>query len=363
MGSTAKTAVKERGVPVKSAGHPIRKTAGIGKPGGKPPVRAFPARQARRAAEAGARLAQTQKAAKAARVTARQAAQAANRALRAVITAAKALAQAAENYTPVFEFYPAESPGRRTALAKCLTSRDNPLTARVAINHIWLRHFGKPFVRTVTNFGRNGAKPVNQPLLDWLAVELMENGWSMKHIHRLILTSSAYRMASTGPDTEHFTRVAPHRMEAEVLRDSVLYLAGVLDESESGSDIDENDALKSRRRSLYIRQSPETRAEFLKLFDQPDPTDCYVRTESVIPQQALAVANSSLSLDAARLLADRLGSKPDFISAAFETVTGVAPTADEVAESRRFLASLAPEKARVMFVHALLNHNEFVTIR
>ena len=92
MGSTAKTAVKERGVPVKSAGHPIRKTAGIGKPGGKPPVRAFPARQARRAAEAGAR---TQKAAKAARVTARQAAQAANRTLRAVIAAAKALAAAA----------------------------------------------------------------------------------------------------------------------------------------------------------------------------------------------------------------------------------------------------------------------------
>lgn len=89
MGSTAKTAVKERGVPVKSAGHPIRKTAGIGKPGGKPPVRAFPARQARRAAEAGARLARTQKA------TARQAAQAANRALRAVIAAAKALAAAA----------------------------------------------------------------------------------------------------------------------------------------------------------------------------------------------------------------------------------------------------------------------------
>ena len=95
MGSTAKAAVKERGTPVKLSTHPIQKTAGIGKPGGKPPVRAFPARQARRAAEAGARLAQTQKAAKAARVTARQAAQAANRALRAVIGAAKALAAAA----------------------------------------------------------------------------------------------------------------------------------------------------------------------------------------------------------------------------------------------------------------------------
>lgn len=95
MGSTAKTAVKERGAPVKQAAHPVRKTAGIGKPGGKPPVRAFPARQARRAAEAGARLARTQKAAKVARMTARQAAQAANRALRAVIAAAKALAAAA----------------------------------------------------------------------------------------------------------------------------------------------------------------------------------------------------------------------------------------------------------------------------
>lgn len=278
--------------------------------------------------------------------------------------AAKALAQGAETYTPVFEVYPDKSSGRRTALARWLASTENPLTARVAMNHIWLRHFGKPIVRTVTNFGRNGAKPVNQALLDWLAVEFMESNWSMKHMHRLLVTSSAYRMASNGPDSEHFTRMTPRRMEAEVLRDSVLYLAGVLDETESGPDIDEADALKTRRRSLYVRHSPENRSEFLRLFDQPDPTDCYIRTESVVPQQALAAANSSLGYDAARLLADRLASAGgDFVAAAFEAVTGMPPTAEEAAESRRFLASLAPEKARVTFVHALLNHNEFVTIR
>lgn len=278
--------------------------------------------------------------------------------------AAKALSQAAEKYTPVFEVYPAQSSGRRTAFARWLTSAENPLTARVAMNHIWLRHFGKPIVRTVTNFGRNGAKPVNQALLDWLAVEFMESNWSMKHMHRLLVTSSAYRMASNGPDSERFTRMMPRRMEAEVLRDSVLYLAGVLDESEKGPDIDEADALKTRRRSLYVRHSPESRSEFLRLFDQPDPTDCYIRTESVVPQQALAAANSSLGYDAARLLADRLsGVAGDFVSEAFETITGLPPTAAEAAESKRFLASLAPEKARVTFVHALLNHNEFVTIR
>jgi hypothetical protein len=277
--------------------------------------------------------------------------------------AAKALAQGAESYTPVMEVFPATTSGRRTALANWLTSKDNPLVARVAINHIWLRHFGKPFVRTVTNFGRNGAKPVNQPLLDWLAVDFMEHGYDMRYIHRLMVTSSAYRMSSSGPDSEYFTHMTPRRMEAEELRDSMLYLAGVLDEREGGEEIDETQALKSRRRSLYIRQTPESRSDFLRLFDQPDPTDCYVRTESVMPQQALAVANSPLSLEAAKLLAARLDKASDFVAAAFETITGAPPTAEEAAESRKFLASLPAATARVTLVHALLNHNEFITIR
>jgi hypothetical protein len=93
--------------------------------------------------------------------------------------AAKALGQAAVTYSPVVEVYPETSSGRRKALAEWLVSKDNPLPARVAVNDIWLRHFGKPIVATVANFGRNGAKPSNQALLDWLAVDFMDNGWSM----------------------------------------------------------------------------------------------------------------------------------------------------------------------------------------
>src|SRR5262249_26294132 len=94
------------------------------------------------------------------------------------------------------------SSGRRLALARWIAGRDNPLTARVAINHIWLRHFGAPIVPTVFDFGLNGRPPTHRALLDWLAVTFMEQGWGMKAVHRLIVTSNAYRMQSSasGPD-------------------------------------------------------------------------------------------------------------------------------------------------------------------
>jgi hypothetical protein len=100
-------------------------------------------------------------------------------------------------YTPLSPQYAATSTGRRKALAEWIAGRDNPLTARVAVNHIWLRHFDRPLVDTVFDFGRNGKRPSHPELLDWLAVEFMESGWSMKHLHRLIVTSNAYRMSSS----------------------------------------------------------------------------------------------------------------------------------------------------------------------
>ena len=141
------------------------------------------------------------------------------------------------------------STGRRLALARWITSPDNPLAARVAINHIWLRHFGSPLVPTVFDFGMNGKPPTNQPLLDWLAIELMENGWQMKPIHKLIVTSRTYRLAShvqgsssmfkvrrqstlnfelgtrnsrVDPENLYYWRANARRMEAEAVRDSVL---------------------------------------------------------------------------------------------------------------------------------------------
>ena len=110
----------------------------------------------------------------------------------------KALKEPAEGYTPIGPKYPTTSTGRRLALARWIAAKDNPLTARVAINHIWLRHFGKPLVPTVFNFGSSGKPPTHPELLDWLAVEFMDRNWDMKAIHRLIVTSSAYKLQSSG---------------------------------------------------------------------------------------------------------------------------------------------------------------------
>src|SRR5262249_18036599 len=125
--------------------------------------------------------------------------------------------------------YPHTSSGRRLALAKWIADRDNPLTARVAMNHLWLRHFGAAIVPSVFDFGRNGQRPTHPALLDWLATEFMLHNWSMKHMHRLMVTSAVYRMdvqsdptnASRDPDNCYLWRGNTRRMEAEAVRDAV----------------------------------------------------------------------------------------------------------------------------------------------
>jgi mono/diheme cytochrome c family protein len=326
---------------------------------------------------------------------------------KAAQAAAAVLGQATDGYTPFAKPYPKTSTGRRTALAYWIASKQNPLTARVAVNDIWLRHFGKALVPTVVNFGQNGKPPTHPELLDWLAVQFMDSGWSMKAMHRLMVTSNTYRMRSSDADTKdpnlaidaenrYYWRMNPRRVEAEIVRDSVLYLAGQLDTSMSGPDIDEDKADEVHRRSLYFRHTPDSQVQLLKLFDQPDPTDCYVRTESIVPQQALALTNSRLSFSASRLLARRIAEKlggqatdADFIANAFETVLDQLPSADELAASRKFLweqaellagatklnkfksgssPEIAPSadphmRARENLLHALFNQTEFVTIR
>jgi hypothetical protein len=194
-------------------------------------------------------------------------------ALKARGEAAAALDKPHENYTRFTPTYPATSTGRRLGLARWITSQDNPLAARVAVNHIWLRHFGTPLVPTVFDFGMNGKPPTNQPLLDWLAVELMDNGWRMKHIHKLIVTSRTYRLASgpgfrvqgselqalnpeprtlnpsLDPENLYYWRANTRRMEAEAVRDATLLVAGSLDESRGGPDLDPNQGLTVYRRS------------------------------------------------------------------------------------------------------------------
>ena len=224
-----------------------------------------------------------------------------------VEAAQAALAQPSKEFTPIAEQYPKTSTGRRLALARWMVNRDNPLTARVAINHLWMRHFGKPIVPTVVNFGLNGKPPSHPELLDWLAAELMEKNWSMKadsppdgdqqHLSDAGRPPRMQTIASRTRDPENvfLWRMNSRRMEAETVRDSLLSVSGKLDTTMGGPEIEETQAEQTYRRSLYFHTTPDSQAMFLKLFNAPDPTDCYKREESIVPQQALALANSGLS--------------------------------------------------------------------
>jgi hypothetical protein len=260
----------------------------------------------------------------------------------------------------------------------------------VAVNHLWMRHFGQPLVATVFDFGRKGAAPTHPALLDWLAVELRERGWSMKHLHRLMVTSRTYRMTSSGAgapasdlardrENRYYWRMNPVRMQAQVVRDSLLSLAGELDPRLGGPPVPVNDKA-SRRRSVYLFHSHNEYHKFLSMFDDANVLECYRRAESIVPQQALALENSELALGAAEKIAARLTGRlrnaPDreFVRAAFETVLASTPTASEQAECERALAQLRKVfeqgkqpgpagRARAALVHALLNHNDFIAVR
>jgi hypothetical protein len=325
------------------------------------------------------------------------------------------------------------STGRRLALAQWLGDRKNPLTARVAVNHVWARHFGRPLVENVYDFGMRTKPPVQQPLLDWLAVEFMAHDWSLKWLHRLIVTSAAYRMDSAAgkeasdqlaadPENEYYWRMNPRRMEAEVVRDSLLYLSGEIDWTMGGPPLDCLAGPDSPRRSLYYRYSREDKMEFLTVFDAPAVEECYRRQESIVPQQALALENSDFVWEQAREISRRLereagyapAAMPEraFLIAAFEHVLSRAPEPAEWGACAQFLArqerlladqsrltSFPPPpppvrppdphkvpglplvlgatrkldnatpaedpraRARESLIHALLNHHDFITIR
>src|SRR5262249_40507727 len=166
----------------------------------------------------------------------------------------------------------------------------------------------------------------------------MDRGWSMKAMHRLIVTSNTYRMASTSDpanaaldrDNQYLWRMASRRLEAEAVRDCIFYVAGRLDLTMGGPEIDHTQGLTTPRRSLYFRHAQEKQMEFLKIFDCAAVTECYQRKESVLPQQALALANSELTLKHSRLLARDLTAKAGadptaFVTAAFEQVLTRAP--------------------------------------
>ncbi len=296
--------------------------------------------------------------------------------------------QSKSTYSTIGSKYPAQSTGRRLAFARWLVHRDNPLAARVAVNHMWMRHFGRPLVESVADFGRNGKQPINQPLLDTLAVQFMESGWKMKTIHRAMVTSQTYRMQSAAVSKDHpnrkldqqnryFWRMNPKQMEAEVVRDSLLHIAGRLDPEMAGADLEPKDGESLPRRSIYFRHAADGQMTFLEVFDVANPNSCYRRHERTVPHQALAMVNSNLTHALSEELAKKTSveNDSDFIERAFETILCRSSSSKEHEACLRFLSrevaaqtddstiKTAPSlRARQSLIHVLMNHNDFVTI-
>ena len=298
---------------------------------------------------------------------------------RAVLTKAEAVcAQPASTAYKAREFpaYPAQSSGRRFALARWLTNPQNPLTARVAVNHIWARHFGAGLVPTLSDFGKAARPPANPALLDWLAAEFMSRGWSMRHLHRLICLSEAYRQSSApgsdaaamkqaDPDNMTLWHFPDRRLEAEAVRDNILFLTGGLALTRGGPEIEQSLALTSPRRSLYFRCAAEKQPEFLQIFDGPSVVECYERKPTVVPQQALALLNSELTQSRARAAADQTIVEKDdtaLVRQAFTRFLTREPSSDELIACLDFLKPGTP-RVRELFFLTMLNHHEFLTLR
>ena len=223
-----------------------------------------------------------------------------------------------------------ESSGRRTALANILTDPENPLTARVMVNRLWHYHFGRGIVGTPSDFGLKGERPTHPQLLDWLASDFIRSGWSLKHIHRLIMNSRTYQQASDfneqnariDPEKKLLWRFPRQRLEGEVIRDSMLAVAGELNLKMGGPSIFpelppgmvsrggwkvNEDQSERNRRSVYVFVRRNTRYPMFETFDMPDTHEsCPRRNVTTGPLQALTMLNSKLTVEWAQSFAGRV---------------------------------------------------------
>jgi hypothetical protein len=278
--------------------------------------------------------------------------------------------------------FPPQSSGRRTALAGWIVDRRNPMTARVAVNHLWSRHFGSPLLTAEFDLGRNQPEPPQRKLLDWLAVELIDSGWSMKHIHRLIVASSTYRLSTSvvgaepqlarDPDNQLLWRRVPIRLESQVVRDALLMHAGELDRQMGGPSIPASEQENSRRRSIYFFHSNNDRNLLLTTFDEARVQECYRREQSIVPQQALALSNSRLVLANIHKISGNAevgdGSDREFVMNSFRWLLGSEPSEAEISACEKALADGraagdTDNEARADLAWALINHHDFVTLK
>ncbi len=287
---------------------------------------------------------------------------------------------------------PADTANPRTLLAKWIASADHPLTARVIVNRIWQGHFGRGIVESSNDFGINGSRPTHPELLDWLANEFVASGWKVKSLHRLILLSNTYRQSSDfspkseirNPQSQDLSRFPIRRLDAEEIRDSMLLIAGRLNEKRGGPSVIvpvEGDLVKllyapaqwavtkdvreHNRRSVYLLMKRNLRLPFFETFDQPDAqTSCGRRESSTHALQALELLNGRLANNLAETFAQRLrkeaGDDPTKqVDRAFLLVAGRLPNEKE---KERALAFLQKQSLKE-FALAMFNLNAFLYVR
>ncbi len=283
--------------------------------------------------------------------------------------------------------------GRRLALAQWLTSRDNPLPARVMVNRIWSHHFGRGIVGTLENFGKMGDQPTHPELLDWLAVEFMNRGWSIKQMHRLMMTSDAYQMASrynepttaaTDPNNQYLWRYRIQRLDAEVVRDNIMATAGTIDLTIGGPPIfphiqpellkavsfsrihgiyrNQDDGPAVWRRSIYVYTKRNLPFPMMQAFDLPDLNVSFgARNVSTVPTQALTLMNNEFVTRQAQLFADRIktaagADQVKQIDLAYRFALARPPTPKEMTVARE----LVEGRTLADFANVMLNLNEFL---
>jgi hypothetical protein len=247
----------------------------------------------------------------------------------------------------------------RLELAHAIADRNNPLTARVLVNRVWLHHFGAGLVRTPSDFGLRGEPPTHPQLLDWLAATFIDEGWSIKKLHRLILLSNTYqqtssndpRLLQTDPENRLLARMNRQRLDFEAMRDSLLAVAGRLDASMGGRAAELTTAPFSPRRSVYGFIDRQNLPGLFRTFDFASPdTSTPQRYTTTVPQQALFLMNSPFVIEQARHFvqhADVAGQTTDEarINRLHQLAYGRAAEPDEIALGLRFLADARPREA------------------
>jgi Protein of unknown function (DUF1553)/Protein of unknown function (DUF1549)/Planctomycete cytochrome C len=279
------------------------------------------------------------------------------------------------------------STNRRLILAKWMVSPDNPLVPRVFVNRVWQWHFGEGIVRSVDDFGTQGAKPTHPELLDYLTVSFEEHNWDLKWLTKQIMMSQVYRQASSevpeyvaaDPSDKLLWRKAPLRLEAETIRDSMLKVSRLLNERMYGKQepikrgpdgqwLEDNQGHGSNRRSLYLAQTRTRSVNFLHAFDCPDMTSDNQpeRFRSSLPTQSLALMNNPLVMRTSKAFAQEVLERTnknyeEAVKLAYETAYNRQPTAKELEIAKKAIASESdPQEGMRMFIQAMFGANNFL---